>query len=307
MLLKLGSTGELVTQWQNFLAGFDQIDIESDGDFGKTTHDATVLFQKMYGLTPDGVVGPKTFEMAKQFKVAIDKEDEDEAKADAVAPIVVDPSNKKDPNWPPAPNMPTGNANTEKLFGKIDFDVVQVVEPGSSVIRFKAVMKGDFAKNLSRIYIPQLVGKSTYGRLSNGIIRFHKKASPQIKSLFAAWEAARLLDRVLTWEGSFVFRLIRGSKTTLSNHSYGTAFDINVKWNGLGMKCPLVGEEGSVRELVPLANEYGFYWGGHYRSRKDGMHFECMKLFTRDELHALNRKNGVVLTDEVLDAVLADQ
>jgi hypothetical protein len=26
--------------------------------------------------------------------------------------------------------------------------------------------------------------------------------------------------------------------------------------------------------LVPVANLWGFWWGGHYDGRKDGMHFE---------------------------------
>jgi len=29
---------------------------------------------------------------------------------------------------------------------------------------------------------------------------------------------------------------------------------------------------------VPLANEHGFYWGGHFRHRPDGMHFEIAVL-----------------------------
>ncbi len=114
-----------------------------------------------------------------------------------------------------------------------------------------------------------------------------------MKALWKAWKKAGLMDRVVTWDGSYVFRLIRGSKTTLSNHSWGSAFDINVRWNGLGKMPALVGKKGSLRELVPLANAYGFYWGGHYRRRKDGMHFECVKLFTPDELKALNQKHGV--------------
>jgi len=67
---------------------------------------------------------------------------------------------------------------------------------------------------------------------------------------------------------------IRGWRTTLSNQSWGTAFDINAAWNGLGRRPPLVGEKGSVRELVQLANQHGFYWGGHFSKRPDGMHFE---------------------------------
>jgi hypothetical protein len=38
-----------------------------------------------------------------------------------------------------------------------------------------------------------------------------------------------------------------------------------------------MGQKGCVRELVPIANEFGFYWGGHF-SRMDGMHFEIAKL-----------------------------
>jgi hypothetical protein len=37
----------------------------------------------------------------------------------------------------------------------------------------------------------------------------------------------------------------------------------------LGTMPALRGEHGSVRELVPLANAHGFYWGGHF-SRRDG-------------------------------------
>ena len=48
--------------------------------------------------------------------------------------------------------------------------------------------------------------------------------------------------------------------------------------NGLGKKPAMIGEIGCVRELVPIANECGFYWGGHFDKRKDGMHFEIAKI-----------------------------
>lgn len=49
-------------------------------------------------------------------------------------------------------------------------------------------------------------------------------------------------------------------------------------YNPLGARPALVGQKGSVRELVPIANKWGFYWGGHYSGRKDGMHFEVAVL-----------------------------
>ena len=90
-------------------------------------------------------------------------------------------------------------------------------------------------------------------------------------------EGLGLLDRVLTWGGLWAPRFIRGSKSVLSNHCFASAFDINVPWNGLGRDTAPTGKRGSVWELVELAHEYGFYWGGHFQ-RKDGMHFEVARL-----------------------------
>jgi len=98
-----------------------------------------------------------------------------------------------------------------------------------------------------------------------------------MQKLWSDWENAGLLAHVLTWAGSFVPRFSRGSTSVLSNHSFGSAFDINVAWNQLGVEPALVGQKGSVRELVPIAHQNGFYWGGHF-SRGDGMHFEVAKI-----------------------------
>jgi len=83
---------------------------------------------------------------------------------------------------------------------------------------------------------------------------------------------------VKTWAGSFAPRFIRGSTVTLSNHAWATAFDVNVAWNPLGAQPALLHKIGSVRALVPLANAHGFYWGGHFQTRPDGMHFELSRL-----------------------------
>jgi hypothetical protein len=105
-------------------------------------------------------------------------------------------------------------------------------------------------------------------------MRFHKLAAAQLTGLWTDWDNAGLLNRILTFDGAFVARFIRGSTTTLSNHAFGTAFDINAAENPLGARPALVGQRGSTRELVSIANKWGFYWGGHFGSRPDGMHFE---------------------------------
>ena len=47
--------------------------------------------------------------------------------------------------------------------------------------------------------------------------------------------------------------------------------------NRLGAEPATATEEGCVYDLVPVAHEFGFYWGGHF-SRRDGMHFELARV-----------------------------
>lgn len=71
--------------------------------------------------------------------------------------------------------------------------------------------------------------------------------------------------------GSLCVRLIRGSNTSVSNHSFGTAIDITLE----GQLDPFADGEMQIG-LVILAehfNDEGWYWGGGY-NREDGMHFE---------------------------------
>jgi hypothetical protein len=67
----------------------------------------------------------------------------------------------------------------------------------------------------------------------------------------------------------------------LSNHSFGSAFDINFIDNMLGAEPAICGQRGSVRELVSAANSLNIFWGGHFSHAKDGMHFEISKLPSR--------------------------
>lgn len=181
------------------------------------------------------------------------------------------------PNWmPPAPDFPPliSTADRQRVFGAFRFAPAPV--PGNpEAIR---ILDNWAQENVVRVVIPQLVG--VQGAPTDGAVWFHKKAIGQLLGLFEAWEKAGLIHLVETWAGSFVPRFIRGSRSQLSNHAFGTAFDINAAWNGLGAQPAKVGMHGSVRELVPIASKYGFFWGGHYSRRRDGMHFEVAKLLT---------------------------
>jgi len=260
-VLRLGDRGPDVRQWQFFLIGQGIQAGTADGIFGEQTLLATQAFQQRHGLVPDGFVGNRTLGEAARLGFEIAK----------------DPAPPTDPggaNFPPPPSFPAITSTTErqKLFGKFTFKHRPV--PGN----FENIeITDDFvAKNIVTVKIPQLVGVRRAP--SSGRVQFHRSAAAQLEALWAEWDTAGLLDRVLTFDGSFVPRFIRGSTTTLSNHAFGSAFDINADFNPLGAVPALVGKRGSVRELVQIANQHGFFWGGHFKGRKDGMHFEIAKL-----------------------------
>lgn len=60
--LQLGSKGDQTREWQKILIknGFDLSPWYDDGDFGESTHNATVAWQSSHGLEPNGIVGPET-------------------------------------------------------------------------------------------------------------------------------------------------------------------------------------------------------------------------------------------------------
>jgi len=70
----------------------------------------------------------------------------------------------------------------------------------------------------------------------------------------------------------YCFRNVRGSNDKLSNHSSGTAVDLNAVGHPLGKAGTFPNEK--VPMIRALAKKYGMIWGGDFRSRPDEMHFE---------------------------------
>lgn len=182
------------------------------------------------------------------------------------------------PDWPPRPtNLHVMTvAEKERIFGRFAYEPTT----GDDI----RILGSWVQDNIVDVRIPQLDGKLFGGRpMTRGSIQFHRLGQQKLVALWAAWEQAGLLDRILTFQGGFVSRFIRNtadrSPRPLSNHAWGTAFDINAPQNGFGAEPALIGSPGCVRELVEIANQHGFFWGGHFR-RKDGMHFELASPFT---------------------------
>lgn len=251
--LRLGSKGEFTARWQYYLLGIDLYSGIVDGDFGPRTQAATKEFQRRQGLRDDGIAGNQTIGRAMALGFAVI--------GDAL--IGVDSL-----EWPHAPDFkPLGVAGRNVLFGQFPFTAAPTAD-NPEAITVGGTWRRD---NIVTVHIPQLAGVK--GAPLSGKVEFHKLAAPRVQLLFRRWEEAGLLPLIVSYAGSYVARFTRGSRTILSPHAHGSALDINVTWNGFGAVPALTGRQGSVRKLVPIANELGFYWGGHF-SHKDGMHFE---------------------------------
>jgi len=160
--------------------------------------------------------------------------------------------------------MPLTMEERQRIFGPLLYTLNPV--PGNPE---NIIVLGDWIKeNIMVASIPTIRGLGMFK------VQFHYKAADALRFLFEEWRQLGLMPLVLSWGGTFCPRLVRGSKTSLSNHAFGTAFDINMQWNGLGKDPAALGARGSVRALVPIAEKHGFFWGGNYNNRKDGMHFE---------------------------------
>jgi hypothetical protein len=93
-------------------------------------------------------------------------------------------------------------------------------------------------------------------------VRCHARAAPIWLALFARWEQDDLLHLILTYDGCFVPRYKRDQAppdtgghparrsvdvSALSNHSFGSAFDINAVDNGFGSVPALCGRRRDAR------------------------------------------------------------
>jgi hypothetical protein len=105
-----------------------------------------------------------------------------------------------------------------------------------------------------------------------GSVTCNKAIFPQLIAALEQVQAQGLADKIHAGEyaGCYYPRFIAGS-TTLSNHAFGLALDLNVPGNQRGT----VGQMD--RGVVAIFKSWGFTWGGDW-GYTDPMHFEMNRL-----------------------------
>jgi hypothetical protein len=105
-----------------------------------------------------------------------------------------------------------------------------------------------------------------------GSVTCHKELFPQLRAALLEVQQLGLADEIHPGEyaGCYYPRFIANT-TTLSNHSFGLALDLNVPGNQRGT----VGEMN--RAVVSIFKTWGFAWGGDWRWT-DPMHFELAEV-----------------------------
>lgn len=168
---------------------------------------------------------------------------------------------------PPRRVRALGTAGRNRLFG--EFEYARAPVPGNPE---KVKVLDDWKKNLATFDLPQELAVLPGADQAT----FHVLVQPRFLALVDAWRTAGVLGDVLTWNGSYASRLVRGTTLgTLSSHAWGSAFDINVPFNPLGK--PATTGEGTVLRLLEAAQDLGWCWGGYF-TRSDPMHFELARL-----------------------------
>ncbi|SEB97676.1 D-alanyl-D-alanine carboxypeptidase [Nocardioides exalbidus] len=105
-----------------------------------------------------------------------------------------------------------------------------------------------------------------------GSVTCHKDLFPQLRAALLEVQQQGLADKIHVGEyaGCYYPRFIANT-TSLSNHAFGLALDLNVPGNQRGT----VGEMD--RSVVAIFKHWGFAWGGDWRWT-DPMHFELAEV-----------------------------
>jgi len=223
----------------------------ADGVCTDATVAAIVSFQSGFLRTPDGVVDPggRTWQhLAASF-----------------SGTTTEPPQPSDALTRPVPRPAPGSINAGLTAAGNDYMLRKLGAPLAGGYTSLCQMPTD--TRLRRNVVTDTVGPFRVTGLVPAVLSL-KEVMADIASEQPKVHAA------LGTAGMFCCRLVRGSATSISNHSWGTAIDLTL--NGV---LDAFGDDTvqfGLTLIAPIFNRHGWYWGAAFRT-EDGMHFEGSK------------------------------
>ena len=139
--------------------------------------------------------------------------------------------------------------------------------------------------NIVSVDIPQLKSIATGTGALVDKVSFHRCGIDQLRGALTEIQEKGLLNRILIWNRAFV--TAKDDQTarfreTPTSHFLGLAFDMNLTYNPpIRTTAQEVNKGvGSVLEIVPIFEKYGFTWGGNRPGSRlrEPAHFELIRI-----------------------------
>lgn len=183
---------------------------------------------------------------------------------------------------PPASQVvataPAESSETQDLIGTVDirpkgFNKGLIQPKNSFMIRTLGHPRDIYGENCLPVTNPRLIDAMTQEKIGSFRVTMLKPAMESFKRVMERLKESDIdiYNKVGT-AGALCARLIRGSKSSVSNHSWGTAIDIK-----LDDQLDRFADGETQFGLLIIAeyfNDEGWYWGASY-GREDSMHFEA--------------------------------
>lgn len=224
----------------------------ADGACGDDTVKAIVDFQSGFLRTPDGVVDPGGNSWRHLAAAFV---------SNVVPPSTVPPP--KDSLTRPVPRPAPGSINLGLTAAG---NATMLARFGAPLVAggYSALCQMPTQPKLRRNLVTDSVGPFRVTGLVPAVLSLKAVMADIAKEQPAAYA-------VLGTAGMLCCRLVRGSATSISNHSWGTAIDLTL--NG---SLDVQGDDKvqfGLTLIAPIFNRHGWFWGAAFRT-EDAMHFE---------------------------------
>lgn len=159
-----------------------------------------------------------------------------------------------------APPRPDGYAAVLKTFGDI-----------RKFIKSDGTLNARWEMNcITRIVMPASLPYSANTSIKITRVACHYMIAPLLSKVLKTIYDNGLWKKLENYGGCFNYRSIRGEPKKVSLHSFGIAIDFDTEDNPLG-STDLTNMDPAI---VTIFENAGFLWGGHFKGRKDPMHFQ---------------------------------